>query len=103
MRLRTALIGISLLLASAPPLFAQVAMTQSNSVAPAVVPPAPPSAPAHPAPTAVTPVVCGYMAHEGQLVPLRQCVSPDEATRRRMRQQESIREFQLRNLSQQYH
>jgi hypothetical protein len=43
------------------------------------------------------------MAHEGQLVPLRQCVSPDEATRRRMRQQESIREFQLRNLSQQYH
>jgi TolA-binding protein len=42
-------------------------------------------------------VICEVTTHEGELIPLRQCISKREADRRRLQQQESIREFQMQS------
>lgn len=107
MRGRIAPVAISLLLLLvAAPGFAQDAATPANGNAPMAGPMAP-AAPATPSATNSTPaaasVVCEYKEHQGQVVPLRQCVSQNEATRRRIQQQESIREFQMQGLIQQNH
>lgn len=44
------------------------------------------------------PVACEYAAHEGELIPLNQCVSQEEANRRRLEQQRQLQDFQLRSL-----
>jgi hypothetical protein len=43
--------------------------------------------------------VCEFVAHEGQLVPLRECVSSREAAFRRREQQRMISDMQLRGLT----
>lgn len=109
MRGQVALVAISLLLVAAP-VFAQDAATPAYGNPPMATPTAPSTAPAAPAtppatksaPAAAS-VVCEYKEHQGQVVPLRQCVSQNEATRRRIQQQESIREFQMQGLIQQNH
>lgn len=103
MRAVTVLAALSLLLASVPAL-AQDAMPATNPVPPPMPEaPATPVASANPAPAAPASVLCEYKEHQGDMIPLRNCVSRDEATRRRIEQQESIREFQMQSLMQQPH
>ncbi|MGH6888849.1 MAG: hypothetical protein ACREHF_06600 [Rhizomicrobium sp.] len=102
MRVRIVVAAASLLLASGPPLFAQEATTPA-SPNPSTATPAAPAAAPKPTPAKSNSVLCEYIEDQGEVVPLRQCVSRDEATRRRIEQQEAIRQFQMQSLTTQPH
>jgi hypothetical protein len=72
---------------------------QDGAAPPAMQQPSTPTMGGQPAPVAQPTIVCEYQSHEGQVIPLRQCVSRHEADFRRRQQQRLIMQMQQRSLT----